>query len=1095
MLDYKKTIENLTREQKIALLSNAATALDGVDPVAFAPFDDDSEESSRFPSLRAVTRSWNKDLASSVASGIAEQAKAEGKNALVLGKNLSMCNPYFDGLSEDSYLAGRMGNAFTSGTKAVNGTIGVCEIGIDNLQKTYLDEKIDVGTSYKFFVEPALSAMKGSAQCVALCENGADNAPLMRSVVENAKRNGIVARKGLDAKQTLEAALKGEVVFGGKDDELRKVMDAYDDLSQQVIAGRRTREELAAAVSEKKAISDDSFDEALENALKLIDYCNQDKFAPQAAAHTFANDIALLKRACTESSVLLKNENDVLPIEKGRRVALLGIDAEKSIGNQAFYDVFEEYCSTKGYVFMGYAPANGDDNDFDERAKNICANADVIVCVFAKDEEEHSTLSLPFDCQKLARELSDYSLKSVAVVFSDSPLDMSFDKAFSSVLFVPQSGEMLFESVCDMIFGKESPSGRLPFTLHDRADDYYAQRRRAKSYRKIGSFVGYRYYDTANVEVKYPFGFGLSYADFEYSDLSVKGDEVSFTVTNVSQRQGDAVCQIYLGRSDENLPYAKKELVGFTKISLNPSEKKTVRMKIEAPYEYDESKRAFLKDGGKYVVYVCASATDVRLSGNIALKGDSVKRPSAKLSDYIPVASEDNKKEYRFDGIEHRKKNVGGILISVLFMLVGVAVDALLYFEKDMFDATVFWVIVAVANLLVLSSIIALITFSTKGKKKKKVVSDNISSVAAKENDLFKEAFPDTDPLAALNDSKKSTSQRKRNYDDAEWFDFDKKYGFDVMFADFKTYCKERGFVLSDNTVRSTLSAIASSRIIVVDADEKTFHNFVVLASGYFGTRPYFDVVNPTLIKSKMLKTDKDGAQVGSGFASACMSAKNKGKTVFYMLKNVDFANTAYLNDLCESAKHARKRDTSGSTGCAVTENLRVCIRKNGWCVPSALAKVSALVRPEIEFTVESATKTTLKVPDYRQLVYTSDSAVKNFAMREDRWKKLDKEESEIAESVDYVIDNKDWQRIERFSSAFIAMSDLSEDKADAAYDSALDETLFAILIENMLGCTADVKKDDWSLASSIERNFGDVVPKSVREVRNAVEAAGGKDD
>ena len=268
-------------------------------------------------------------------------------------------------------------------------------------------------------------------------------------------------------------------------------------------------------------------------------------------------------------------------------------------------------------------------------------------------------------------------------------------------------------------------------------------------------------------------------------------------------------------------------------------------------------------------------------------------------------------------------------------MLVGVAVDALLYFEKDMFDATVFWVIVAVANLLVLSSIIALITFSTKGKKKKKVVSDQISSVAAKENDLFKEAFPDTDPLAALNDSKKSASQRKRNYDDAEWFDFDKKYGFDVMFADFKTYCKERGFVLSDNTVRSTLSAIASSRIIVVDADEKTFHNFVVLASGYFGTRPYFDVVNPTLIKSKMLKTDKDGAQVGSGFASACMSAKNKGKTVFYMLKNVDFANTAYLNDLCESAKHARKRDTSGSTGCAVTENLRVCIRKNGWCVPS----------------------------------------------------------------------------------------------------------------------------------------------------------------
>lgn len=1093
MLDYKKTIENLTREQKIALLSNAATALDGVDPVAFASFDDNSEDTSRFPSLKAVARSWNKELVASVASGVAEQAKAEGKNALTLSKNLSMCNPYCDGISEDPYLAGRMGNAIASGTKAVNGTIAVCEIGIDNLQKTYLDQKIDLGTTYKFFVEPMLGAMKGAEKCVALCENGADNAPLMRSMIENARKNGIIARKGLDAKQTLEAALKGEVVFSGKDDELRKVMDAYDDLSQQVIAGRRTREELATAVSEKRAISDDSFDVALQNALTLIDCCNQDKFAPQNTSQSFASDIALLKRACIESSVLLKNDGDVLPIEKGKRVALLGVDAQKVIGNQAFYDVFEDYCASKGYSFIGYAPANGDDNDFDDRAKNLCANADVVVCAFAKDEDDHSTLCLPFDCQKLAREVANYATTSLALVFSDSPLDMSFDKEFSSVLFVPQSGEMLFESVCDMIFGKESPSGRLSFTLHDRADDYYAQRRRAKSYRKIGSFVGYRYYDTANVDVKYPFGFGLSYARFEYSELSVKGDEISFQVKNVSQIQGDEVCQIYIGRSDNNLPFAKKELIRFTKISLNPGETKNVKMKVDALNEYDESKHAFLKDGGKYIVYVCAGVSDVKLLEHITLKGDSVKRSNAQLSDYIPVASDANKKEYRFDGFERKKKNVGGIAVSVLFMLIGIAVDLLLYFKKDAFDTRVFWTIVAVANLLVLSSIIALIVFSAKGKKKIRTVTDKISSVATKENDLFEESFPDTNPLLRLDDAKKSTSRRRN--DDSEWFDFDKKYGFDVMLADFKKYCKERGFVLSDNTVRSTLSAIASSRIIVVDAEEKAFQAFVVLASGYFGTRAYFDVVNPTFIKSKMLKTEKDGAQVGSGFASACLSAKNKGKTVFYMLKNVDFGNIAYLNDLCQAVSHTRKRDLSGSAGCAVSENMRVFIRKNGASVPQPLAKVSALLRPEIEFTVETATKTVLRVPDYRQLVYTSDSAVKTFAMREDRWKKLDKEENEIAESVDYSIDNKDWQRIERFSSAFIAMSDLSEDKADASYDSALDETLFALVIENMLDCTADVKKDDWSLASSMERNFGDVVPKSVREVKYAVEAAGGKDD
>ena len=114
MLDYKKTIENLTREQKIAMLSNASVSLDGVDPVTFVSFDGANEESGRFPSLRAVTRSWDRELACFVAGGIAEQAKAEGKNALVLDKNLSLCNPYREGLSEDPYLAGRMGNAFAS---------------------------------------------------------------------------------------------------------------------------------------------------------------------------------------------------------------------------------------------------------------------------------------------------------------------------------------------------------------------------------------------------------------------------------------------------------------------------------------------------------------------------------------------------------------------------------------------------------------------------------------------------------------------------------------------------------------------------------------------------------------------------------------------------------------------------------------------------------------------------------------------------------------------------------------------------------------------------------------------------------------------
>ncbi len=487
-------------------------------------------------------------------------------------------------------------------------------------------------------------------------------------------------------------------------------------------------------------------------------------------------------------------------------------------------------------------------------------------------------------------------------------------------------------------------------------------------------------------------------------------------------------------------------------------------------------------------MYICSNVKDVKLRANMNVKGDAQRKPEDKLSDYIPVATEENRKEYSFDGMSRKKKNAAGIVASVLVMLIGIAADALLYFEKDAFDETIFWVIIALANLIVLTGIAGLIASSSRRKQKKTI--EPAPSVST-ENELFKEEFGDVAP-SVNNQKKKDVADKKRKTDD-EWFDYDKNYGFAEMYDDFKKYCKERGFLLSDNTVKETLCAVSSSRIIVVNADEKIYQSYVALASGYFGAKPYADVVTPTFIKSKMLKNEKDGAQASSGFASACMSAKNKGKTVFYMLQNADLANSSYLDDVCEAVTHTSKREVA--SGCVVSENLRIFVRKGDRDVPETLCKVCALVCPEIEFAKESTAKTVVKIPDYRQLAYASDMATKSFAMSEDRWKKLDKEENEINEYAPFEIDNKDWQRIERYSSAFLAMSDLSEEKSEATYDCALDETVLSILSERMINAIANVKADDWSLASSIERNFGDgIMLKTVREVKDAA-AKGGKDD
>ena len=348
--------------------------------------------------------------------------------------------------------------------------------------------------------------------------------------------------------------------------------------------------------------------------------------AVQSHSRTFDADAhhALARRAAAESIVLLKNENDLLPLAEGAKVAVIGDFAQtpryqgagSSAVNSIKVDTFLDCLKESGLASVGFAPG------FDRQGKPDAAKqaeavalaqkAEVVLLCLGLDEIKESEgldrgdMRLADNQIELLKAVQQANPNTVVVLSAGASLETPWLKHCRTLVYGALGGQAGAGAMLDVLTGKVNPSGKLAETWVNAyadtpAKDNFAGPGRMVQYRE-GLYVGYRYYQTAGVPVAFPFGYGLSYTSFAYSNLQAASNGVTLTVTNTGKRAGAEIVQLYVAKPGAEVFRPAQELKGFAKVQLQPGESKTVTIPLDdKAFRYWNTKTdSWEVEGGSY---------------------------------------------------------------------------------------------------------------------------------------------------------------------------------------------------------------------------------------------------------------------------------------------------------------------------------------------------------------------------------------------------------------------------------------------------------------------------------------------------------------
>ena len=606
-----------------------------------------------FPTAATIANSWDEELGETLGETLGEEAMAEGVNVL-LGPGLNikrspLCGRNFEYFSEDPYLAGKMAASYVRGiqSRGVYACPKHFAVNSQELRRMAMNAVIDERTLRELYLTGFEIAVKeGKAKTIMSAYN---------------EVNGVYANEN---KHLLNDILRDEWGFDGI---VITDWGASNDHALGVAAGSNlempnpgldSARELIAAVESGKIKMEDldaRVDELLDAVLTLHANAKgkSDEF-DKNAHHQIA------RRAASESAVLLKNEGNTLPLKAGTKVAVIGDfafvpryqGAGSSLVNPTKIETISEMISSYDLQVVGMSRGysrNGEEDAVTKKeALDIAAKADVVLYFFGLNEDSESEgmdrthMRIPQNQINLLQELGQVNPNLVGVISAGSAIEMPWHHYLKAMLHCYLNGQAGAGAVLDILMGKVNPSGKISETIPRRLEDtpayrYYPSQERTSEYRE-SLYVGYRYYDTAKVPVLYPFGFGLSYTSFEYSDIKVTDDKVSFTIKNTGNCDGAEVAQLYVGLPDAKVFRPEKELKGFAKVYLKAGESK------EASIAFDDKTFRYFNvktnkwevEDGNYQIMIGASSADIKLEANImkAKTTDTMPYDKAELPSY-----------------------------------------------------------------------------------------------------------------------------------------------------------------------------------------------------------------------------------------------------------------------------------------------------------------------------------------------------------------------------------------------------------------------------------------------------------------------------
>ena len=666
-MNTQEIIKKLNLEQKCALLSGATTfgtrALpknnipsitlsDGPNGVRKQAGAADhlglnpSVPATCFPTAATVACSWDPALGEQIGQAMGEEAAAQ-EVAVLLGPGLNtkrspLCGRNFEYFSEDPYLSGKMAASYVRGIQS-NG-ISACPkhfaVNSQELRRMASDSVVDERTLRELYLTGFEIVVKEAKPKTIMSSYN-----LINGTYANENRHLLMdILRG-------EWGFDGAVVtdWGGSNDHALGVQNG-STLEMPAPGGDAVRELMKAVQSGK--ITEADVDARLDELLTLVFDTHA---AVQSHSRTFDADAhhALARRAAAESIVLLKNENDLLPLAEGAKVAVIGDFAQtpryqgagSSAVNSIKVDTFLECLKESGLASVGFAPG------FDRQGKPDAAKqaeavalaqkAEVVLLCLGLDEIKESEgldrgdMRLADNQIELLKAVQQANPNTVVVLSAGASLETPWLKHCRTLVYGALGGQAGAGAMLDVLTGKVNPSGKLAETWVNAyadtpAKDNFAGPGRMVQYRE-GLYVGYRYYQTAGVPVAFPFGYGLSYTSFAYSNLQAASNGVTLTVTNTGKRAGAEIVQLYVAKPEAEVFRPAQELKGFAKVQLQPGESKTVTIPLDdKAFRYWNTKTdSWEVEGGSYELRVGASSADIRLTAVVEVAGTGAPNPYA----------------------------------------------------------------------------------------------------------------------------------------------------------------------------------------------------------------------------------------------------------------------------------------------------------------------------------------------------------------------------------------------------------------------------------------------------------------------------------
>ncbi len=1061
MLNYQNIISSLKDEQKIEFIADIVSLDDSIFSVHNIPkikvgyVGDYCKE--LYPKPSVLANSYDRKLWEDVARQIALKMKLDGVNfAVSFGPKPKLSPLSVSEVSEDVYISVEMSSIFAKELGKAGIIVGLDNCYLSKKDLTWIDSIPNRRFIAEAFVKPYLEVFKRSGACVLISHSTKlkgsykdVNDNLQNTIINelNKYAKAFLVCVNSSNEDTVENINKEIICIKGSRALITSSFKDGVKLEEDLKNGTIDRELYDNEISKGNYLTSRLLDEATDRALEFLFLSSQ----ISSTGYTLTKDeeeLLLSKQSVLKSTVLLKRNDELLPLKNGAKISIIGDIAMKvqSDGKSLagkLKEKIESSCKIKvESLLRGYDISKNRSESLLSKVDLKVKYSDLVLVFLGLNDKlglEYSKNNrgiLPANQMALVNELLHYKEKVVIVLSSEYLVGAKFLEEFSCVLFMPLSQNVASEALFDILTNKYSPNAKLSTTLYDSFEKEYLKKAHdLKKGKKVGPLFGYREYVSVDLPIKYHFGYGLSFNETKYKRLKVKDGKVKVKVKNKSKIAIDKIVQVYVGLNNKTRVEPRYTLCGFERVHLKPRSKKAVTIEVTMPYTYFNDE--FIVFNYEYNVYAGNSSKTANHIGKIKKSGNVLDcKPNLEwltsfsdtenLVDYYESISNIRENNFMLEAKREKMKRSKKNLIVALGSIV-MAIAILMFNSLSHLGALFLNILAGILAVTAIAFFILDINDRNKAYKlerkriddaNKKLFDDAQKILNFDADKMFKDEF---DSVSVNKEEEKIEPSKVHEEEDLFKY-VDKNLTISEAVENYVACARERGVLIDKASASSLFASLVSSKLLFVDSmDPNEFDKFIFATSEYFGTYKYLDYAYEDTYTLEYV--DENGNLYRSNMLFALEEAvKNKEKIYIVGIDNVKLYG---FNNYFEPFKKYILNPKNENNSIKVGEKTYK-IPENVWFIVN-VSKEENVANLDRELS-RSVTFNTIKFTElevngaysnfplftYQQLLYLADKTVESVAVTEDVWKKFDKVESFISELNGSQFGNKMFRQVER---------------------------------------------------------------------------------